>query len=717
MEPTHSFAARRRDHGPLDPHRAASDSTRVAGRGGSRVPGKHHVWSPVTRSTALRASRPLALTAAFVLTATVAGVVAYEATGKTATLTVDGKSREVDFRGKTVGDLLAAAGVTAGGRDTLVPSASTVLADGDEVALRRARQFELVVDGKQRNVWVTAASVDEALTQVGLGGRGLALSASRSRRIPLGGLSLDVRTPKTVKIVADGATRARTTTVPTVRDALIEAGVHLDGDDRLSQPRTLAPTNGLVVKVTRVAHAAVASGGSRSGARRASRRTPTWSRARPRSSRRAARRAARQTVRSVYADGALEKRIVVSTTSVRQPVKRSRRGRHQAPPRASRRSAPARAAAAAGPELACPGALRVRRQPARGQQQRQIPRPVPVLARQTWRGVGGSGDPADAAPASRPTAPSCSTTAAVAASGPSAAACSARRPERGPGRQARVTGLLTAAGRPGARHRAAPAPHQDARPELRHRPQHRAAPRAHRRCRGRRRRGRGRPGARLPDPRPARGRPPASSRSRSTRVLAAAAAGHGRRSGSRACRPPRGGAAGRADADRRARSAADRVRREPALQRGRPGAAAAARAPAVAAHRPGDGAGRGRRPARRAAGQQDVRRPVGRRPPGTPRSAGPARIGRNVFWPAPNVDSGLVALHAAASRRPATGSRRSRSSTRRSRSGARPCGQRSRVGPARRRRRAAAAGGRHRPGSARRGARRRGLRPPGERPP
>ena len=32
------------------------------------------------------------------------------------------------------------------------------------------------------------------------------------------------------------------------------------------------------------------------------------------------------------------------------------------------------------------------------------------------------------------------------------------------------------------------------------------------------------------------------------------------------------------------------------------------------------------------------------RPPGTPRCAGPASVGRAVFWPVPNVDSGLVAL-------------------------------------------------------------------------
>ena len=108
-------------------------------------------------------------------------------------------------------------------------------------------------------------------------------------------------------------------------------------------------------------------------------------------------------------------------------------------------------------------------------------------------------------------------------------------------------------------------------------------------------------------------------------------------------RPVRASCRRRAAGHRAARAAADRAGRQPALQRLRAGAAAPAGAAAVARARPGDGAVRGRRPAGRpararkmygvpsvkAAWYADVRR------------AG--AIGRNVFWPAPNVDSGLVA--------------------------------------------------------------------------
>jgi uncharacterized protein YabE (DUF348 family) len=199
------------------------------------------------------ARRPAVLVLnAVVLVALLAGGIAWAATGKTVAVAVDGQPRDVDFRGDTVGDALAAAGLTVGEHDVVVPALDSEVEDGDRVALRRGRQLQLVVDGVPRTVWVTATSVDEALAQVGLDDRAMALSASRSRRIPLEGLALDVRLPKTVTLTVDGATGPRTTTAATVADLLTEAGVVLGATDRVSVPTETAPTEGLVVVVTRV---------------------------------------------------------------------------------------------------------------------------------------------------------------------------------------------------------------------------------------------------------------------------------------------------------------------------------------------------------------------------------------------------------------------------------------------------------------------------------
>jgi hypothetical protein len=235
--------------------------------------------------------------------------------------------------------------------------------------------------------------------------------------------------------------------------------------------------------------------------------------------------------------------------------------------------------------------------------------------------------------------------------------------------------------RPGAGRRAGPAPHQDAGPELRHRPEHRASARPHR-GRGRRRRGgRGRPGPRVPHPRPARGGVPGGGRR--DRPGAGRTAAEDRGGAAAGLRRPAGGAAaGRAGARLGARPAADRLRGEPALQRRGPGAAPPARAPAVAADRPGDGAGGGRRPAGGTARQPHVRDPLGegrlvrRRAPGRldrpDRSSGRPRTSTPGWSPSP-----------AASRRPATGWPPSPSSTPPSPSAARRCAPPSPAGPAR----------------------------------
>jgi uncharacterized protein YabE (DUF348 family) len=198
-------------------------------------------------------SRPLALALqSAVLVGLLGGAAGYAVTEKSVAVSVDGVSRTVTTHGGRVQDALAAAGLSAGPHDLLAPAADSKLADGDHIALRRGRELSLVVDGRRRTVWVTAASVAEALDQIGLRVDGAVLSASRSRPLPLSGFSLDVRLPKSVAVVADGRVRVLSTTAPTVRDALIEAGVVLHPADRLAPTRGTPLTDHLTIRVTRI---------------------------------------------------------------------------------------------------------------------------------------------------------------------------------------------------------------------------------------------------------------------------------------------------------------------------------------------------------------------------------------------------------------------------------------------------------------------------------
>jgi uncharacterized protein YabE (DUF348 family) len=207
------------------------------------------------RNVSVRAqlSRPLALVLqGAALIALIGGAAGYSLTDKTVTVSVDGQARTVHTHGGTVHDVLAAAGLKAGPHDLLAPPESATIGSGDRIALRRGRELSLVVDGHRRDVWVTAVSVDEALGQIGLRTEGAVLSASRSRTIPLAGFALEIRTPKAVAILADGHVRTLTSTGPTVRDALIQAGMTLGRSDLLTPARTDLLTDHMAIRITRV---------------------------------------------------------------------------------------------------------------------------------------------------------------------------------------------------------------------------------------------------------------------------------------------------------------------------------------------------------------------------------------------------------------------------------------------------------------------------------
>ena len=372
-----------------------------------RVPGTPHLRSSVTASLFARTTRkPLLPLAAVALTAAVAGGVAWSATGKTVTLTVDGEAREVEFRGSTAADVLAAAGLEAGERDQLVPAASREVADGDTVALRRARELELVVDGTARTVWVTADSVDEALTQVGLRDRGLALSASRSRDNPLDGMQLAVSTPKTVHIVTGGRTLTRTTTAPTVGVALQQAGVAVDADDRVTHPDSQPVLDGLTVKVVQVRKDHVHEGVSLPFAtERREDATMTVGTSKVLAAGSAG--SVRRTVERTFADGRLERRALLKTETLAQPVTRvvavGTKPAPVAPRPSSRASGSSSGGSSSGGSGGGSGWAAVAQCESGGNPGAVSStgkyRGLYQFSTETWRSVGGSGDPAAASAA------------------------------------------------------------------------------------------------------------------------------------------------------------------------------------------------------------------------------------------------------------------------------------------------------------------------------
>jgi uncharacterized protein YabE (DUF348 family) len=200
--------------------------------------------------TARVAGRPLAV--AFVLPALWAGHAAWEASAKTVALTVDGTQQVVRTHGDTVGDALSAAHVAVGSHDLLAPAKDEKLTSDTTIVLRRGRLMSLTVDGKSKDVWVTAMSVDEALQQIGVRALGAKLSADRSRAIPLKGFSLEVRTRKAVQLLDGGRVRRVVTTGVVVGDLLAERRIALAKTDQLTPAVGTPLRDGQVVRITRV---------------------------------------------------------------------------------------------------------------------------------------------------------------------------------------------------------------------------------------------------------------------------------------------------------------------------------------------------------------------------------------------------------------------------------------------------------------------------------
>ncbi|MFF4353224.1 ubiquitin-like domain-containing protein [Streptomyces sp. NPDC001530] len=196
----------------------------------------------------LRRLLPQALVVAFLA----GGTSAFVASDKAIELSVDGKPRTLHTFADDVTELLAEEGVEVGAHDVVAPAPGTALASGDEVAVRYGRPMHLTLDGHRHKVWTTAHTVDGALRQLGVRAEGAYLSTSRSQRIGRKGLALDVRTERTVTIMADGRTRTIRTNAASVREAVEEAGITLRGQDTTSVAPGSFPRDGQTVTVLRV---------------------------------------------------------------------------------------------------------------------------------------------------------------------------------------------------------------------------------------------------------------------------------------------------------------------------------------------------------------------------------------------------------------------------------------------------------------------------------
>lgn len=173
--------------------------------------------------------------------------------GNAVTIQVDGQSSKVTTSASDVGAVLKKAGYTPGSHDLVAPALSTKVHDGSTIVYKRGRLLHLTVDGQQRDVWVTDPTVSAALADLGYTSSSFS-SVSRDKRLPLSATAIELRSPKQVQLVHDGATTALTTTDLTVADLLKDAYVLVGPEDQVTPALTSPVTAGLTIAVKRVTH-------------------------------------------------------------------------------------------------------------------------------------------------------------------------------------------------------------------------------------------------------------------------------------------------------------------------------------------------------------------------------------------------------------------------------------------------------------------------------
>ncbi|MBV7364176.1 DUF348 domain-containing protein [Actinomycetaceae bacterium TAE3-ERU4] len=196
----------------------------------------------------LPAKRVWPVAAALMLGVTGVGAVNLAASHHTVQVQVDGKTQQVSFFGNTVSDALSAAGVEVKAHDSVIPVPSSAIYDDSRITVATAKPYMVTIDGKTREVWSTATSSADILSDLGARGSTVTLAASRSsERSPLSTLT---HVPTTAKLLVDGKTKdVKVSPGQGLKDLLQAEKIKLSPIDRVTASRT---KDGLVIRVVRV---------------------------------------------------------------------------------------------------------------------------------------------------------------------------------------------------------------------------------------------------------------------------------------------------------------------------------------------------------------------------------------------------------------------------------------------------------------------------------
>lgn len=192
---------------------------------------------------------PLPVLAAGVLAVAVAGGGTALAMEKTVRLDANGAQTPVRTFGGTVQDVLDSAGVELDEHDVVAPSPNTSVSGGDHVVVRSPREITVDLDGHEHAHLVNAATLSEALHQIGLDPEGVELSQAHDTPIPEDGLAVSAERAPRMVVMHDTVRSETRTTGETVSAVLDSAGIE-PGEHDLVSPEPDEPAEpDMVVRV------------------------------------------------------------------------------------------------------------------------------------------------------------------------------------------------------------------------------------------------------------------------------------------------------------------------------------------------------------------------------------------------------------------------------------------------------------------------------------
>lgn len=172
---------------------------------------------------------------------------------KRLTVVIEGRPIALRTFAPDVGSALQRAGIAVAPDDRVLPSLEASVAEGDRIQVYRAKEVTLVIEGRPREVQVTALRVKGALAENGITGlhpKDIVKPSPNARLKD--GMTIRYRPADRVTVAVDGRRLRHVTNAARVRGVLRELKVKLGPLDRVSPPKGATIEAGDRIMITRV---------------------------------------------------------------------------------------------------------------------------------------------------------------------------------------------------------------------------------------------------------------------------------------------------------------------------------------------------------------------------------------------------------------------------------------------------------------------------------